>query len=178
MAECVLRDLIDCGLDAMNVDVKGNANMVKNFCGIDNEKVWKNIIFAKEHGVHVEITTLLLEGFNSEYKTIKKISERILEELGEETLYHITRAFPRFHSREYGFNHTTQEPALYKARKIALKSGLKFVYLGNMESVGPQNTVCPDCSHVVIERDESRVLKEKLDNDGNCRYCGHFISVL
>ncbi|MHA1344177.1 MAG: radical SAM protein, partial [Promethearchaeota archaeon] len=87
MTELILRDLIKSGLDAMNIDIKGDAKFVKKYCGADVEKVWRNAKLAKELGVHVEITTLLIQKLNSDITIIKNIAKRILEDLGDDTPY-------------------------------------------------------------------------------------------
>ena len=178
MTEEVLSDLVKGGLDAMNVDVKGDNKMVRKYCGVENETVWRNAIFAKENGVHIEITTLLLEGFNSDVATIKTISERIVNDLGEETPFHISRAFPYYQSLEYNFTHPTFENSLYQARRIAIESGLNYVYLGNLPGNEFQETRCPICSQIVIERNGYCISKLNLDPKGKCKHCGHFISYL
>jgi pyruvate formate lyase activating enzyme len=176
MTKRVLQDLIKHGLDAMNIDIKGDNNMVKQFCGIDNEKVWRNIIFAKQHGVHVEVTTLLLEDFNTDENTIKAISERIVSELGKETPFHISKAFPYYKSLEYNFTRPTPEASLYKAREIAIGSGLSYVYLGNTINTDYQHTKCPNCSQFVIKRNRFNISELRLNKKGECEFCGHFIS--
>ncbi|MEJ2293531.1 MAG: AmmeMemoRadiSam system radical SAM enzyme [Candidatus Lokiarchaeota archaeon] len=178
MTEEVLNDLIKGGLDAMNVDVKGESKMVRKYCGVENEIVWRNAIFAKKNGVHIEITTLLLGGFNSDVTTIKTISERIVNKLGEETPFHISRAFPYYQSLEHNFTHPTLENSLYQARRIAIESGLKYVYLGNMPRNDFQDTKCPKCFQVVIKRKGYRISKLSLDHKGRCKHCGHFICYL
>ncbi|TFG18272.1 MAG: AmmeMemoRadiSam system radical SAM enzyme [Promethearchaeota archaeon] len=178
MTKEVLRHLINCGLDAINIDVKGDVNMVKKYCGAENEKIWRNIVYAKEHGVHVEITTLLLEGFNTNELTIKTISEKILKEVGEDTPFHISRAFPYYRSHEFNFTHSTPKSSLYNAREIAINSGLQYVYLGNVTDNDYQDTKCPNCSQVVIKRNIYGIDKMNLDKNGRCMHCGHFISII
>ncbi len=132
MTEKVLMDLIEYGLDAINIDIKGSREMVKMYCGADVEKVWRNARLCVEHGVHVEITTLLIEGLNSDEKTIRSIARRIKNELGESIPFHLTRAFPRFKSNQHGLSEPTLLKTLYKGLLIAQKEGLKMVYLGNI----------------------------------------------
>jgi len=81
MTENVLRNLVDAGLDAMNIDLKGDSIMVQNYCGVDVELVWRNAKLAKELGVHVEITTLLIQKFNSNDEIVRRIASRISNEL-------------------------------------------------------------------------------------------------
>ena len=172
MTEEVLRDLVDAGLDAMNVDIKGASDMVKKYCGTNVEKVWRNVKLAKELGVHIEITTLLIQDFNSNDGVIRNISERIIRELGELTPYHISRFFPHYKANDHGLNEPTPLKLLYNAYKIAEDAGLKYIYLGNLPSTDYDSTNCPKCSNLVIKRKILGVHETFLDSNGNCKFCG------
>ncbi|MFW9902184.1 MAG: AmmeMemoRadiSam system radical SAM enzyme [Candidatus Thorarchaeota archaeon] len=172
MTEEVLRDLVKAGLDAMNVDIKGASDMVQKYCGADLEKVWRNVKLAKDLGVHIEITTLLIQDFNSKDEVIRNIAEKISKDLGEFTPYHISRFFPHYRSGEYGLNEPTPLNSLYNAYNIAKDAGLKYIYLGNLPSTDYDNTYCPRCSNLVIKRKILGIEKLYLDSNGNCKYCG------
>ncbi|TET61042.1 MAG: AmmeMemoRadiSam system radical SAM enzyme [Promethearchaeota archaeon] len=178
MTEEVLKDLVDAGLDAMNIDIKGDSDMVEKYCGIDGEKVWRNAKLAKILGVHVEITTLLIQGFNSEDEIIRKRSKRIFNELGELTPYHISRFFPHYKSQNYGLSDPTPLELLYNAYDIAKDVGLKYVYLGNLPTTDYDNTYCPKCSKLVIKRKILGIKESYLDSDGNCKFCGFPICII
>ena len=178
MTEEVLRDLVENGLDAINIDIKGNAEMVQKYCGTDVENVWHNAKMVKELGVHIEITTLLIENLNTDQKTIKSIAHRIHQELGEDTPFHITRSFPHYKSYDYGINKPTSIKLLEKSYEIAKQVGLNFVYLGNLINTEYENTVCPKCSNLVIRRSGFGVRKLSLDSKGNCKVCGYPICEL
>ncbi|MFX1411688.1 MAG: AmmeMemoRadiSam system radical SAM enzyme [Promethearchaeota archaeon] len=175
MTEEVLRDLAKNGLDAINIDIKGGTEMVKKYCGTDVENVWRNAKLAKELGIHVEITTLVIDGLNSEKNIIKNISTRILEELGEFTPFHISRFFPQYKSYDYGYKVSTPLKTMYKAYDIAKKVGLKYVYIGNLPNTEYEHTICPNCSKTVIKRVVFGVQELNLDNRGNCKFCGFSI---
>jgi pyruvate formate lyase activating enzyme len=177
MTEKVLIDLVDAGLDAMNIDIKGDFDMVEKYCGTNVEKVWRNAKLAKDLGVHVEITTLLIPDFNSKEEIIRKIAKRINTELGELTPYHISRFFPHYKSANYGLSEPTPLNLLYNAYDIARDVGLKYVYLGNIHSKEYDNTYCPQCSKLVIERKILGVKESFLDLHGKCKYCGFPISI-
>ncbi len=178
MTEEVLRDLIDAGLDAMNIDIKGEADMVQKYCGVDVEKVWRNAKLAKDLGVHIEITTLIIQELNSNEKIIKRIAEKILNKLGEDTPYHISRFFPHYKSQEYGISEPTPINLLYKAYDMAKKVGLNYVYLGNLPTTNYDHTYCPKCTKLVIKRKILGVEETFLDPKGNCKYCGFPICII
>ncbi|MFX1354054.1 MAG: AmmeMemoRadiSam system radical SAM enzyme [Promethearchaeota archaeon] len=178
MTEDVLNDLINNGLDAVNIDIKGDSEMVKQYCGIDIQYIWRNAKNAKDSGVHVELTTLLIENFNTDKKIIESISERIIKELGEDTPFHLTRFFPHYKSNEYDLFEPTSLRTLEEAYEIAKKVGLDFVYLGNLPFSKYENTFCPNCSKIIIERKGFEIRKVNLDINGNCSNCGRFIVIV
>ncbi|MFX0105560.1 MAG: AmmeMemoRadiSam system radical SAM enzyme [Candidatus Hodarchaeota archaeon] len=177
MTEEVLKDLVDAGLDAMNIDIKGDSDMVQKYCGTEVEKVWRNAKLAKDLGVHIEITTLLIQGFNSSEEIVKKLSERIYNELGELTPYHISRFFPHYKSKNYGLYEPTPLELLYETYKIAKNIGLKNIYLGNLPTTDYDNTYCPKCSKLVIKRKILGIKEINLDSNGNCNFCGFPICI-
>jgi len=179
MTEEVLRELAKNGLDAINIDIKGRSEMVKKYCGIDVENVWRNAKLAKDLGIHVEITTLLIEQLNSSEEIIKNLSERIVQDLGEFTPYHLSRFFPQYKSNNYGFNHPTPLKSLYDAYETGKNAGLKYIYLGNISNKKYINTVCPNCSEIVIKRSTYFGVEAlNLDKNGNCNKCGFHISII
>jgi len=175
MTEEVLRELVKSGLNAINIDIKGDADMVKNYCGADVEKVWRNANLAKELGIHIEITTLLIDGLNSKNEIIQELVNRIIEELGDSTPFHISRFYPQYKSNEHGIFKPTSLRLLYNAFEIARNSGLKFVYIGNISNKKYSHTTCPNCSKIVIERSTFSVENLYVDKKGDCNYCGYHI---
>lgn len=166
--------LIEAGLDAMNVDVKGDAEAVKKHCkGIDVEKVWRNCRRAKEGGVHLEITTLVIPSVNHDEDTLRGIARRIRDELGDETPWHVTGYYPayRFHAPP------TPLTALERAWQIGKQEGLQFVYLGNVLGHHLENTYCPDCGELLIRRHGLSIAENRLE-DSVCPACGRAIPVV
>ncbi|MHA1985707.1 MAG: AmmeMemoRadiSam system radical SAM enzyme [Promethearchaeota archaeon] len=178
MTEEVLKDLVDSGLNAMNIDIKGDSEMVQKYCGADMEHVWRNARNAKEMGVHIELTTLIIENLNTKNGIIRKVAEKISNELGDSTPYHISRFFPHYESYNHGLNEPTPLKYLYNAHDIVKSVGLKYVYLGNLPNNDCNNTVCPKCSKLVIKRNKLSIQELNLDINGNCKYCGFQICVV
>ncbi|MFX0041090.1 MAG: AmmeMemoRadiSam system radical SAM enzyme [Promethearchaeota archaeon] len=178
MTENVLKDLVEAGLDAMNIDIKGDANMVKKYCGADVDLVWRNAKLAKNLGIHVEITTLLIQEFNSREDIVREIAERIYNDLGSLTPFHISRFFPHYQSSMYGLSEPTPLELLYNAYDIAKDVGLEYIYPGNLPTTEYANTYCPKCSKLVIERKILGIKESFLDSMGNCKFCGFPICIV
>jgi pyruvate formate lyase activating enzyme len=161
--------LIDAGLDAMNVDIKGDAHAVKKFCrGIDVEKVWATCQLARARGVHLEITTLVIPTVNDSDETLRGIATRLARELGRDVPWHITRYYPA-----YEFNvPPTPIRTLERAWHIGKDAGLDYVYIGNVLGHRYENTYCPACSALVIRRLGFDVRINVL-RAGHCPECSH-----
>mgnify|MGYP001613011662 CR=1 FL=1 len=159
--------LIDVGLDAMNVDVKGDADAVKKFCkGVDVEKVWAACRLARSRGVHIEIATLVIPIVNDDERTLHSIAERIVTELGPEVPWHVTSYYPA-----YKFTASpTPMRTLERAWQIGNDAGLGFVYVGNRPGHRYDNTYCPACSALLIRRAGFDVLLNAVLN-GRCPQC-------
>jgi pyruvate formate lyase activating enzyme len=158
----------------MNVDIKGDAEAVRRYCrGIDVEKVWRNCRQTKERGVHLEITTLVIPGVNHREETLRRIARRLHEELGRETPWHVSGYYPayRFHAPP------TPLSALESAWQIGQEEGLEFVYLGNVVGHRLENTYCPACGELLVERRELTILQNRL-RDAACPACGRAIPIV
>lgn len=173
MTPQALELLIEAGLDAMNVDVKGSPQAVRRYCKADVERVWRNCITAKEAGVHVEVTTLVIPTVNDDEATLRSIAARIRQDLGPETPWHVTGYYPAYH-----FNAPpTPVSLLEKARRIGQDEGLDFVYIGNVLGHPGENTYCPRCGQLLIRRFGLSVTEHHL-RDGQCPHCGRVIPIV
>jgi pyruvate formate lyase activating enzyme len=164
--------LVDAGLDAMNVDVKGDAIAVRKYCkGIDVHKVWDACRLARSQGVHVEITTLVIPGVNDTDPVLRDIAQRIVSELGSTIPWHLSAYFPA-----YRFTAPpTPVKTLERAWRLAKEAGLEFPYIGNVAEHRFNNTYCPECGALLIHRIGFTVLKNGIRN-GRCPTCSRSIA--
>jgi pyruvate formate lyase activating enzyme len=65
---------------------------------------------------------------------------------------------------------------LEKAYDVGKKTGLRFVYLGNVPGHGAENTVCYSCNKIVIERFgyDVRVIGV---SGSKCNFCGAELNI-
>jgi pyruvate formate lyase activating enzyme len=160
--------LIEAGLDGMNVDIKGSAGAVRKYCkGINVEKVWGACKLSHSHGVHIEITTLVIPTVNDSSDALEEIAGRIAGELGPQVPWHVSAYYPA-----YRFDAPpTSMQTLERAWRIGKDAGLEYVYVGNLPGHHYDNTFCPDCSTLLIRRMGFSILKNILV-DGKCPNCG------
>jgi pyruvate formate lyase activating enzyme len=167
-------NLLGPALDAYRVDVKGfSARTYKKIANIPNFRViLKNIQTAKyKWGMHVEIITNLTPGFNDSEAELHATAQWISDQMGPETPWHITRFVPHFQLSHCDY---TSIPALEQARQIGMDKGLKYVYLGNVPGHFAENTYCPQCGKLLIERRNYQIRKYNLKGN-ECKFCNQRI---
>ncbi|MDM8000484.1 MAG: AmmeMemoRadiSam system radical SAM enzyme [Dehalococcoidia bacterium] len=178
MTVAALDALIDGGLDAMNIDIKGEADVVKKYCGADVELVWRNAVHAKNKGVWVELTTLVIPGVNDDDGGLRRMARRIRADLGDETPWHVTGYYPAYEFALSSAAPATPVHTLEKARDIGREEGLKYVYAGNVPGHRYENTYCPECGLLLIERQGFNVRWYRITADKRCRGCGTSIPII
>jgi len=164
--------LIDSGLEAMNIDIKGDAAAVKKFCRmIDAEKVWAIAKLAHSRGVHIELTTLVIPTVNDSNPVLRGIAERIVRDLDPQIPWHVSGYFPAYRFTAP----STPSQTLEHAWQIGKEAGLEFVYAGNAPGDLHENTYCPACGELLIRRMGFEIVECKLEA-GRCPRCGRRIA--
>jgi len=170
-----LRMLRDSGMDGIKIDIKGDAEVYRRYCGgIDVEKVWRNIREAKKMGLHVEVVNLIVTGVNDDESCLRWIVERHLKEAGAETPLHFTRYYPAYKFS----NPPTRIEILEKAYQIARKAGVQYPYVGDVPGHRYENTYCPRCGEVLIKRFGYTIMKYKVTSKKRCPKCGEQIPIV
>jgi pyruvate formate lyase activating enzyme len=178
MSTKALDILIAHGLEAMNIDIKGEAEAVRRFCNADVNMVWRNAVRAKEQGVWVELTTLVIPGVNDTDKGLHGIARRIKTELGDSTPWHLSGYYPAYKFSHESYVPPTPTSTLEKARDIGREEGLKYVYAGNIPGHPYENTFCPRCNHSLIQRYGFTVTSYEVTRDKHCPKCGEEIPII
>jgi pyruvate formate lyase activating enzyme len=109
---------------------------------------------------------------NDQKVELKELAKWICDYLGSETPWHVTRFVPHFRLAHLS---ATPVAKLEQAREIGLEAGLKYVYLGNVPGHHAENTYCPLCGKLLIERANYQILQYRLDGT-RCGYCNHPIA--
>ena len=163
-----LKLLHESGMDGLKIDVKGDAETYRKYCGGANvEKVWRNAKEAKKMGIHVEIVNLVTTDVNDDEECLRWVIENHLKMVGPETPLHFTRYYPayKFH------NLPTKTETLEKAYDMAKKAGVLYPYLGNVPNHEYENTYCPNCKTLLIQRMGYHTVRCKITNDKKCPNC-------
>lgn len=159
-------------VDAMNIDLKSiRKEFYQNYIHGNLETVLNTIRTARRRCL-VELTTLLIPGKNDSAAEIAELTDFVAS-LGQETVLHLSRFFPRYRVQEP----PTSLETLIRAAEIAAKK-LDYVYLGNV-AIGERfrDTFCPECKAKLVDRSEyrGRVVGVK---DGRCQRCGRKVDIV
>ena len=163
-----LRDLCKV-LDAANIDLKGfTEKFYRELCDGELNPVLETLKTLKQEKIHVEITNLVIPTKNDDMAVVKTMCLWVNKELGADTPIHFSRFYPLYKLRNLP---PTPVSTLEKARAVALSSGLEYVYIGNVPGHEGENTFCPRCKKMIIQRIGYMIGEMHLEK-GKCAYCG------
>ena len=157
-------------MDAANVDLKAfteefyRGQTLSHLAPVLDTLEW----LKNESSVWFEVTNLMIPGENDSPGETERLCDWVAEHLGDSVPLHFTAFHPDFKMRDKG---STPHEVLISAREIAMKRGLKYVYLGNVLDGERQSTICPACGTVVIERVHYEIGAWRI-REGACAACG------
>ncbi|GAB6078639.1 AmmeMemoRadiSam system radical SAM enzyme [Hydrogenobaculum acidophilum] len=157
-------------IDAFSIDLKFFSE--KAYAKYSKGKLEPILSFIKlclKHEKWIELTTLLVPKYLDE-EQIRLIAKFISKELGPHIPWHISRFFPYYKAMDL---YPTPEPMIERAYEIGKEEGLYYVYTGNIKS-DHENTVCPKCGNIVVERDRYFIKSVELTK-GKCSFCSYQI---
>jgi len=162
-------------MDAANVDLKAfTDDFYVKLTGAHLQPVLDTLTYLKrETDVWFEITILLIPGKNDSDAELAAMSQWIMKELGPEVPLHFSAFHPDWKMTDVP---ATPAATLTRARGIAVKAGLHYVYTGNVHDTAGGTTSCPDCHAPLIVRDWYRIDDYRLTPDGRCPQCGSAIA--
>ena len=155
-------------LDAINVDLKFfNEESYRRISRARLGPILDAIRLYHELGVWLEVTTLVVPGLNDSDAELTGIAE-FLCDLSPSIPWHVSRFYPAWEMMD---RPPTDVATLRRAREIGLRAGLNYVYEGNVPGEGGENTWCPQCGELLIERYGFHVRRNRIQDD-RCPDCG------
>lgn len=168
IAAAPLEAMVD-DLDAVNIDLKCfDPEFYRDICGGELEPVLATLKRLKLHGVHVEITNIVIPTLNDRADTIRAMCRWIVDELGPDVPLHFGRFYPLYKLANLP---PTPVRTLDRVRDIAREEGLRYVYIARVPGHEAESTFCHNCNRPVIER-LGFVIEEMHMQDGACAHCG------
>lgn len=159
-------------VDAVRIDLKSMSEaFYRDVCSATLKPVQNALVVAKSMGVHVEVINLVIPTLNDKPEDLRNLSRWVAANLGRETPVHFSGFSPTYQMRHLP---PTSLETLEAARDIAISEGLEYVYIGNRQSEKGENTYCPKCRKLLIQRVGYTVMQNRLA-DGRCPDCGRAI---
>jgi pyruvate formate lyase activating enzyme len=159
-------------IDAMNIDMKSmDPDFYRKICKSKRDPVMATIRAAREYGIHIEITNLVIPTLNDSDELFTQLVDFVAG-LGPDVPLHLSAYYPAYKM--------TIEPtpisALLRAKEIA-EEKLHYVYLGNVAISDGSNTYCPQCHNLLISRKGYGVSIKGI-RDSSCDKCGRDVDVV
>ena len=158
-------------IQAMTVGIKGSLNteFYRRIMVVPNPEVIKDALLEmKRLGIHIEMTDLMVTKHGDSIEDAQTLARWVFENLGPDTPLHFTRFHP-----DWLLTDVTATPVktLERAHIAAKEEGLRFVYIGNVPGHPLENTYCPGCAHLLVERHGFQITKWTISG-GACPECG------
>jgi pyruvate formate lyase activating enzyme len=163
-----LGDLLNV-VDAIKVDLKGfSREFYSAYVRGELKTVLETIRAVAKSRVWLEIVYLVIPTLNDRMDLIRDMAKWVKNEAGDEVPVHFSRFQPMYLVKNLP---PTPVSTLEAARRTALEEGLRFVYVGNVPGHEGENTYCPGCGNVAVERVGYRIGAVRIKK-GKCEKCG------
>jgi len=138
--------------------------------------VLENIKQVYKSKIHLEVINLLITDENDQDYQIEKLAKEIYS-ISDEIPLHFSRFFPYYKMSD---KIPTPLNRLLNAKKIAQEVGLKYVYIGNTDIEGAEDTYCPECKTLLIKRNRFFIEKNVFEKNKKpfCPNCNAKINIV
>ena len=165
-------------IDAVVVDFKGSGEQKftnKYEVVVSNDPIKEAMLEIKEAKIHLELTDLIIPKVGESLEACDSLTRWIAENLGPETPIQFTAFHPDYKMLDYPI---TPYSTLKKHYDVARGNGLRYVYIGNSPGNPYEDTYCPHCGALAIDREGFRISRWNLTPKMECAGCGNRIPVV
>jgi pyruvate formate lyase activating enzyme len=167
-----LRDLA-VYIDAANINLKSfSEEIYQKLNGGHLAPILRTLKILHEMGVWLEITNLIVPSWTDKPQMIRDMCAWIVDNGLEDYPLHFSRFFPLYQLTSLPY---TPLSILEEAYGIAKEAGINYVYIGNVPNNKAENTFCPQCNKVILERKGFAILANHI-KDSKCTFCGEKIA--
>jgi pyruvate formate lyase activating enzyme len=155
--------------DCYKIDLKSMSGRNYRQLGGVVENILETVKMVHERGFWEEIVTLVIPGFNDSEEELRRAADFIAS-VSPDIPWHVTAFHQDYNMTE---NANTSAEQLIKACEIGRAAGLRYIYAGNLPGrVGRwENTYCPACDELLIERYGYMIRKMSVTPAGACPKC-------
>jgi pyruvate formate lyase activating enzyme len=159
-------------VDAIKVDLKAfSEKFYKEVVNGELKPILNTLVAIRKLGTWNEIVYLVIPTLNDSDREFKSLAQWVKTELGPDVPLHFSQFHPEYLLKNLPL---TPVATLERAKAICDAEGLHYVYIGNIPGNPAENTYCPKCRRVLVERVGFEVRAIHL-NRGKCQYCQQVI---
>ncbi len=160
-------------VDAIKIDLKSfSAQFYRDVVHGELQPVLDTLITTRKEAKWMEIVNLVVPTLNDSDTQFRDLARWIKSNLGVDVPIHFTRFHPLYLLKNLP---PTPVETLERGKKIADAEGLQFVYIGNVPGHPAENTYCPKCRRLLIERAGFTITQNHV-RKGKCEYCQQSIA--
>lgn len=160
-------------VDAIKIDLKAfSANYYREIVRGELQPVLDTLTTTRKEAKWMEIVHLVVPTLNDRDDDFRNLARWVKTNLGGDVPLHFTRFHPMYLLKNLP---PTPVDTLERAKKIADAEGLQFAYVGNVPGHAGENTYCPKCRRLLIERAGFTIAQNHI-RKGKCEYCRQVIA--
>ena len=155
-------------MDAVKIDLKAfSDSYYQKVVAGQLKPVLDTLVTLRKMGKWTEIVYLVVPTLNDGEEEFRGLARWVRGNLGTDVPLHFTQFHPEYLLKNLPI---TPVQTLERAREIALAEGLHFVYIGNVPGHPAENTYCPKCNRLLVERTGFEI-RQMLIRKSACPYC-------
>jgi len=155
-------------IDAANIDLKVfDEGMYLKLTAGNLNPVLETLKTFKDQGVWLEITNLIIPNWTDNFDHITKMCDWLAKEGFNDYPLHFSRFHPQYKLTRLP---VTPLQSLTRAKEIAMKAGLRYIYIGNVPGIGGEDTYCHSCKALLVKRNGFDI-EQNLVVNGRCPKC-------
>lgn len=155
-------------MDAVKIDLKSFSDyFYRKAVKGQLKPVLDSVVTLRKMGKWTEIVYLVVPTLNDSDHELRDLARWITTHLGTDVPLHFTQYHPAYLLKNLP---VTPVPALERAKAIADAEGLRYVYIGNVLGHPAENTYCPQCKRMLVERCGFEI-RQMLIRNGTCTFC-------
>ena len=137
-------------MDAVKIDLKSfSESYYAKIVRGQLRPVLETLVTLRTMNKWTEIVFLVVPNLNDSDIELRDLAQWIKTNLGRDVPLHFTQFHPQYLLKNLP---VTPVPTLERAKAIADAEGLHYVYIGNVPGHPAQNTYCPQCRKLLVER--------------------------
>jgi pyruvate formate lyase activating enzyme len=157
-------------VDAVKIDLKSfSESYYRKVVKGQLKPVLDSLVTLRNMGKWTEIVYLVVPTLNDSDEEFRGLASWIKANLGADVPLHFTQYHPAHQLKNLPI---TPVSTLERAKATADAEGLHYVYIGNVPGHPAQNTYCPKCSGLLVERVGFTASRMMIRNN-SCPFCLH-----